>query len=75
MRETFALKNVRHELIESAGQNVQQCNAHNAERFARGHRILGVGQMQHNARGRQLRDLQRVKRVCLTIQITQIERG
>lgn len=51
MCETFALKHVRHELIESAGQNMQERNAHNAERFACRHRIIGIGQMKDNARG------------------------
>lgn len=55
--ESFALEYVRHKLIETAGQNVQQRDAHDAEGLARRHRIVGVGQMQNHAGGQQFGDL------------------
>lgn len=49
MGKSLSLEHVRHELVESAGQDMQQGDANNAKYFARRDGIFGIGQMKYES--------------------------
>lgn len=45
MSKSLSLENIRYELVESTGKNMQQSNTNNTENFPRRNWVVWIGQV------------------------------